>query len=64
MYVLMLNRAMEVVHYYRLSEGGISGTVADIRLAFVAALKSLATSIILAHNHLQDKSIHPIQMSL
>ncbi len=31
--------------------GGITGTVADIRLLFSVALNSLATSIIMCHNH-------------
>lgn len=51
MYILLLNRANEAVHYYRLSEGGIHSTVADIRLAFATALKTLSCSMILAHNH-------------
>ena len=31
--------------------GGITGTVADIRLILAVALKSAATGIVLAHNH-------------
>jgi len=34
-----------------MSSGGISGTMVDARLVFVAALKANASSIILAHNH-------------
>jgi len=34
-----------------LSMGGITGTVADIRLLFSVALNSLATSVIMSHNH-------------
>jgi DNA repair protein RadC len=34
-----------------ISRGGISGTVADPKLIFAAALKASASSIILAHNH-------------
>lgn len=34
-----------------LSQGGITGTVADVRLVFAAALKANAVSIVLAHNH-------------
>lgn len=49
--VLMLNRANQVLALYRLSTGGITGTVADPRLVFAAALKVCACSIILAHNH-------------
>jgi len=49
--VLLLNMGSKVLGIYELSSGGISGTVADIRLIFAAALKANATSIILAHNH-------------
>ena len=51
MYVLLLNRNNRVLGYHQLSMGGITGTVADIRLIYAVALKSLATSIIIAHNH-------------
>jgi DNA repair protein RadC len=49
--VMLLNRANKVLGIYEVSTGGISGTVADIRLIFAAAIKSNATSIVLAHNH-------------
>jgi len=49
--VLFLNRACKVLGLYNLSKGGVTGTVADPRLIFAAALKANATSIILAHNH-------------
>ena len=51
MYVLLLNRNNKILGYHVLSMGGITSTVADIRLLYAVALKSLATSIILAHNH-------------
>ncbi len=50
-YILLLNRANKVLGFLRLSEGGISGTVADPRLIFSTALKANACSVILAHNH-------------
>lgn len=50
-FIVLLNRSNEPIGYYRLSEGGIAGTVADIRIAFATALKSLASGIILCHNH-------------
>lgn len=50
-FVVMLNRANKVIGYHKLSEGGIAGTVADLRLAFAAAIKCLACAIILVHNH-------------
>jgi DNA repair protein RadC len=37
-----------VIH---LSSGGITGTVADIRLIFGTALKAAASGIIISHNH-------------
>ncbi len=49
--VILLNRANKVLGIYELSTGGISGTVADIRLIFAAAIKCNACSIVLAHNH-------------
>lgn len=49
--VMLLNGANRVLGVYLLSIGGLTGTVADPRLIFIAALKSGATSIILAHNH-------------
>jgi DNA repair protein RadC len=50
-FVFMLNRANEVLGYVKLGEGGISGAVVDIRLAFATAIKCLASGIILVHNH-------------
>jgi DNA repair protein RadC len=49
--VLLLNRANRVLGVYEVSTGGISGTVADPRLIFVAALKANSSSLVLAHNH-------------
>jgi DNA repair protein RadC len=49
--ILLLNRGNKVLGIYEVSQGGITGTVADPRLIVTAALKSNAVSIILAHNH-------------
>src|SRR5690606_38743113 len=49
--VLLLNRANRVLAMYEASSGGTTGTVVDIRLLLVAALKTNALSMILAHNH-------------
>jgi len=49
--VLYLNRANRVIGGYKISVGGITGTVADIRLILSVALKSAATGMILSHNH-------------
>jgi DNA repair protein RadC len=49
--VLYLNRANEVLGGYLCSLGGITGTIADVRLILGVALKAGACNIILSHNH-------------
>jgi DNA repair protein RadC len=49
--VLFLNRANRVLCIYNVSSGSITGTVADPRLIYTAALRVNAVSLILAHNH-------------
>jgi len=49
--ILLLNRANRALGIAVVSNGGISGTVIDIRLIFQAALKTHASSLILGHNH-------------
>jgi DNA repair protein RadC len=51
MKVILLNNWHKVLGIYNVSHGGITGTVADPKLIFAAALKANATGIILAHNH-------------
>jgi len=50
-YAMFLNRANKVLGLYKVSEGGISGTVVDPKKIFVAALQGHASSLIMAHNH-------------
>ncbi len=49
--MILLNRNNRVLGIVDLSKGGGSSTVMDTRVVFAIALKSTATSIILAHNH-------------
>ncbi len=49
--VLFLNRANKVLGIFEVSTGGVTGTVADPKLIFVAALKANACNIIISHNH-------------
>jgi DNA repair protein RadC len=49
--MILLNRNNRVLGMINISQGGMSGTVADPKLIFVAALKAAASYIILAHNH-------------
>jgi DNA repair protein RadC len=48
---LLLNQANKIIHEQILSEGGITGTVADPRVLFKLALSHEATGIIICHNH-------------
>ncbi|MES2389963.1 MAG: DNA repair protein RadC [Bacteroidota bacterium] len=50
-WVVLLNRANVVIKKVFISSGGVSGTVADPKVIFRAALESLAAGIILVHNH-------------
>ena len=49
--VMLMNRAQKVLGIFEVSTGGISGTVADPKLIFAAAIKAAASGIILSHNH-------------
>lgn len=49
--MISLNRANKVIGYYKVSKGGMTGTIADPKVIFTMALNSGATSIIVAHNH-------------
>ena len=49
--IMLLNRSNRVLGISNISTGGISGTVTDQKIIFAIALKSGASSIILAHNH-------------
>lgn len=50
-WILLLNRSNRVIEKRRISQGGITGTVTDIRMILKMALDSLSTSLILCHNH-------------
>lgn len=49
--VIFLNRTNKQIGIYNLAKGGITGCVVDIRVILSVALKTLATGIILVHNH-------------
>lgn len=49
--VLYINRANNVIGYYRHSTGGVTSAIMDVKLIVSTALKSLSSSMILAHNH-------------
>jgi len=49
--VILLNNSNKVKGIFEMSSGGITGTLVDLRILFAVALKTLATSIIISHNH-------------
>lgn len=50
-WVLLLNRAQRLIKKKKISEGGVSGTVADPKIIFKLALEELASGVIVVHNH-------------
>lgn len=55
--VLYLNRANEIIGYYKAFQGGVSSVVADTKLILSTGLKTLASGIILAHNHPSGRTV-------
>lgn len=49
--VLFLNRANNTVGWTKVSSGGIVGTTVDIKMIMKIAVNSLASSVIICHNH-------------
>ena len=50
-WVLYMNRRNAILCSEKLSMGGITGTVIDVRMVLKSALEKYATSLIFAHNH-------------
>ncbi len=50
-WLLLLNRANDVIKKCLISRGGIAGTVVDTKIIFKTAIENYATSIIICHNH-------------
>ncbi|HMM01609.1 MAG: RadC family protein [Dysgonomonas sp.] len=50
-WVLLLNRANKVLKKIQVSKGGVTGTVVDIRMIMKEAIDSLASAMVLCHNH-------------
>jgi DNA repair protein RadC len=63
--VMYLNQANRVIGVQKLSVGGLTSAIADVRLLFGTALKVLATGLVISHNHpsgntrpsLQDRNL-------
>lgn len=49
--VIFLNNSNKMIGWVKHSQGGITGTIIDKRIICATALKCLATSVIISHNH-------------
>jgi DNA repair protein RadC len=50
-WILFLNRANRVTGRMKISQGGVSGTVTDVRIVMKKAIESLASGLVICHNH-------------
>ncbi|MDF1546649.1 MAG: DNA repair protein RadC [Bacteroidales bacterium] len=50
-WVIFLNRSNSVIDKQKISQGGVSGTIIDVRLIMKHAIEKLASGLILCHNH-------------
>jgi DNA repair protein RadC len=50
-WILFLNRSNRVINRLKISQGGVSGTVTDVRIIMKKAIENLASGIIVCHNH-------------
>lgn len=50
-YLLLVNRANKLLGYLKLSEGGITETIIDLKMVLQTALKCNAQAFIIAHSH-------------
>ena len=50
-FILLLNRANKTIGYAKISQGGITGTYVDKKIIAKYIIDSLASGVIIAHNH-------------
>jgi len=50
-WILFLNRANKIINRMKISQGGVSGTVTDVRIIMKKAIESLASGLVICHNH-------------
>lgn len=50
-WIVFLSRSNKIIDKLKISQGGVSGTIIDVRLIMKPAIEKLASSIILCHNH-------------
>jgi len=50
-FILLLDRSNHTIGYAKISQGGVAGTVVDVKIVAKYAVDSLASGVILCHNH-------------
>lgn len=62
-YILLLNRVNNTIGYVKISQGGVTGTVVDIKIIMKYVIDSFAHGLILAHNH-PSQSTNPSKQDI
>ncbi len=57
-FLLLLNQRRSTIGYAKISQGGVTSTIVDLRFIAKYVADTSATSIIIAHNH-PSGNIHP-----
>lgn len=57
-WIALLNRSHRIIGHYKISQGGLTSTTADVRLILKKAVDKLASGLILCHNH-PSGNLHP-----
>lgn len=50
-WIILLRQNLTVIKKTKISDGGITGTVVDLRIIFKEAIENLAPNLVLVHNH-------------
>lgn len=50
-FIILINQANNTMGYAKISQGGVCGTIVDARIVAKYAIESLASAVILVHNH-------------
>lgn len=50
-WIMLLSQSGKVIREVKIGQGGLTGTVADVKLILRSAIEELASSMILFHNH-------------
>ncbi len=54
-YAVFLNQSLKPMSYAKIADGGISSVLVDVRILFKYAVDSMASGMVIAHNHPSGK---------